>query len=152
MSPPGVDFVSDLPFAAERNGWGPVERDQSNGENSAGDGGSLTIRGATYDKGLGMHAEGEVAIDIGGAYDRFTAQVGIDDEVSGEGTVVFQVIGDGRVLATTGVLSRADAAHPIDVDVTGVRRLTLRATDGGDGINFDHADWGDAQLRSADAS
>ncbi|MEJ8639235.1 glycoside hydrolase family 97 catalytic domain-containing protein [Streptomyces sp. MS2.AVA.5] len=152
VSPPGVDFVSDLPFATERNGWGPVERDLSNGENSAGDGAPLTIRRATYDKGLGMHAEGEVAVDIDGAYDRFTAQVGIDDEVSGEGTVVFQVIGDGRVLATTNVLSRADAAHPIDVDVTGVRRLTLRATDGGDGINFDHADWGDAQLRSAQAS
>ncbi|MFI1395915.1 glycoside hydrolase family 97 catalytic domain-containing protein [Streptomyces sp. NPDC020681] len=147
VSPPGVDFVSDLPFAAERNGWGPVERDMSNGENSAGDGGPLRIRGTAYDKGLGMHAAGEVSVDIGGAYDRFTAKVGIDDEVTGEGSVVFEVIGDGRVLATTGVLTRADAAQPIDVDIAGVQRLTLRATDGGDGINFDHADWGDAQLR-----
>jgi hypothetical protein len=28
-----------------------------------------------------------------------------------------------------------------NVDVSGVRRLTLRATDGGDGRNFDHASW-----------
>lgn len=119
----------------------------SNGENSARDGGPLHIRGMAYDKGLGMHAAGEVSVDIGGAYDRFTTKVGIDDEVTGEGSVVFEVIGDGRVLATTGVLTRADAAHPIDVDIVGVQRLTLRATDGGDGINFDHADWGDTQLR-----
>ncbi|MFB7657879.1 MULTISPECIES: glycoside hydrolase family 97 catalytic domain-containing protein [unclassified Streptomyces] len=149
VSPPGVDFVSDLPFAAERNGWGPVERDMSNGENRAGDGGPLRIRGTAYDKGLGMHADGEVSVDIGGAYDRFTSEVGIDDMVAGEGSVVFEVIGDGRVLATTGVLTPSDDAYLIDVDILGVQRLTLRATDGGDGVSFDHADWGDAQLRLA---
>jgi alpha-glucosidase len=61
--------------------------------------------------------------------------------------VAFEVIGDGAVLARTGVLTRADPAQPIDVDVTGVETLTLRVTDGGDGINYDHGDWGDAQLR-----
>jgi hypothetical protein len=30
--------------------------------------------------------------------------------------------------------------------VTGVRVLTLRVTDGGDGKNFDHADWADARV------
>jgi hypothetical protein len=32
------------------------------------------------------------------------------------------------------------------VDVTGARMLTLRVTDGGDGKNFDHADWADARV------
>jgi hypothetical protein len=153
VSPPGIDYVSDLPFAAERNGWGPVERDLSNGENSAGDGGPMRIRGTAYDKGLGTHALSEVSVDIGGStYDRFTAYVGVDDEVSGAASVVFEVVGDGRVLARTGVLTPADAAQAIDVDVSGVRRLTLRATDGGDGINFDHADWADAQLHLAEGT
>jgi alpha-glucosidase len=150
VSPPGVDYVSDLPFVSQRNGWGPVERDTSNGENQGGDGGPLRIRGTTYDKGLGAHALSEVTVDIGGAYERFTAQVGLDDEVTGPGSVAFEVIGDGAVLARTGVLRRADPAQPIDVDVTGVETLTLRVTDGGDGINFDHGDWGDAQLRLPD--
>jgi hypothetical protein len=35
---------------------------------------------------------------------------------------------------------------PIDVDVSGVRMLSLRVTDGGDGRNFDHADWAEATL------
>ncbi|BCL33138.1 glycoside hydrolase family 97 catalytic domain-containing protein [Streptomyces aurantiacus] len=149
VAPPGVDYVSDLPFTAERNGWGPVERDTSNGENAEGDGGPLRIRGTTYDKGLGMHATAEVSVDIGGAYDRFRAHVGVDDEVSGAATVVFEVLGDGQLLTRTEVLTPADAARALDVDVSGVQRLTLRVTDGGDGINFDHADWADAELRLA---
>ena len=151
VAPPGVDYVSDLPFTAESNGWGPVERDASNGENAGGDGGPLRIRGTAYDKGLGTHATAEVSVDIRGAYGRFRAQVGVDDEVSGAASVVFEVLGDGRLLERTAVLTPADAARALDVDVRGVERLTLRVTDGGDGIDFDHADWGDAHLRPAPA-
>jgi hypothetical protein len=46
------------------------------------------------------------------------------------------------------VLTSADAARALDVDVSGVRRLTLRVTDGGDGVDSDHADWADARLLS----
>lgn len=148
VSPPGVDHVSDLPFVSESNGWGPVERDLSNGETAAGDGGPLTLRGTVHDKGLGVHAASEVVVDLDGAYRRFTAAVGVDDEVAGKGSVVFEVLGDGRTLATTPVLTSADAARALDVDVSGVRRLTLRVTDGGDGVDSDHADWGDARLLS----
>ncbi|MDX3358656.1 glycoside hydrolase family 97 catalytic domain-containing protein [Streptomyces sp. ME02-6978.2a] len=148
VSPPGVDHVGDLPFVSESNGWGPVERDMSNGETAAGDGEPLTLRGTVHDKGLGVHAESEVVVDLDGAYRRFTAAVGVDDEVAGKGSVVFEVLGDGRTLATTPVLTSADAARALDVDVSGVRRLTLRVTDGEDGVDSDHADWGDARLLS----
>jgi hypothetical protein len=148
VSPPGVDHVSDLPFVSESNGWGPVERDMSNGETAAGDGGPLTLRGTVHDKGLGAHAASEVVVDLGGAYRRFTAAVGVDDEVAGRGSVTFEVLGDGRTLAVTPVLTSADAARALDVDVSGVRRLTLRVTDGGDGVDSDHADWADARLLS----
>ncbi|MFF3485366.1 glycoside hydrolase family 97 catalytic domain-containing protein [Streptomyces sp. NPDC002701] len=146
VSPPGVDHVSSLPFAEERNGWGPVERDGSNGERDPGDGGRLTLRGKSYDKGLGVHAASEVVVELNGSYQRFTTVVGIDDEVAGKGSVAFEVLGDGRSLASTGVLTSADAARGIDVDVRGVQRLTLRVTDGGDGVDSDHADWADARL------
>ncbi|WAU82680.1 glycoside hydrolase family 97 catalytic domain-containing protein [Streptomyces sp. Qhu-G9] len=146
VSPPDVDHVSNLPFASERNGWGPVERDLSNGEQAALDGGFLSIRGTTYDKGIGMHADGEVVVELGGAYRTFTAVVGVDDEVGGRGSVAFEVFADGASVATTGVLSGADAARTVEVDVTGVRKLTLRVTDGGDGVDHDHADWADARL------
>ncbi|MFI9338643.1 NPCBM/NEW2 domain-containing protein [Streptomyces althioticus] len=128
------------------NGWGPVERDMSNGERDPADGGPLTLAGTVYDKGLGTHAAGEVVVGLDGGYRRFAAVVGVDDEVGAKGTVVFEVLGDGRTLLTTGVLGGAGPAFPVDVDVTGVRQLTLRVLDGGDGVDSDHADWADARL------
>ncbi|MEW2076262.1 glycoside hydrolase family 97 catalytic domain-containing protein [Streptomyces sp. NPDC013433] len=146
VSPPGVDYVSDLPFTTERNGWGPVERDLSNGERDPADGGPLSIRGTEYDKGLGVHAASEVVVELGGGYRRFTAAVGVDDEVGGKGSVSFEVLADGRAAAVTEVLDGTDEVRRIDLDVTGVQRLTLRVTDGGDGVDSDHADWADARL------
>jgi NPCBM/NEW2 domain len=74
--------VSDLSFVSSSNGWGPVERDTSNGEQAAGDGHPITIRGTVYAKGLGVHADSDVAFFLGGNCSRFTATVGIDDEVA----------------------------------------------------------------------
>ncbi|WP_090044502.1 glycoside hydrolase family 97 catalytic domain-containing protein [Lentzea fradiae] len=139
-------WVSDLPFMSESNGWGPVERDRSNGENSGGDGKTLTIGGVTYAKGLGVHAPSEVSVYLGRGCDHLTAQVGLDDETEQPGSVVFQVFGDDKLLFDSGVISGKGAARPIDVDVTSVRMLSLRVTDGGDGKNFDHADWVEAAL------
>lgn len=109
---PGVTYVSDLPFTSERNGWGPVERDMSNGERDPADGGPLMLAGTVYDKGLGMHAAGEVVVGLDGGYRRFAAVVGVDDEVGAKGTVVFEVLGDGRTLLTTGVLGGAARRSP----------------------------------------
>ncbi|MEV6488566.1 glycoside hydrolase family 97 catalytic domain-containing protein [Actinoplanes sp. NPDC051633] len=148
--PTGDAFVSDLPFLAESNGFGPIERDRSNGEQSGGDGGTLTIRGQEYAKGLGTHAPAEVRIWLGGACTGFSAVTGVDDEVTQPGSVAFEVVADdGRVLASTGVVRSADPARPVTADVTGVRVLTLRVTDGGDGKNFDHADWAEARISCA---
>jgi len=36
-------FLSDLPYTVSANGWGPVEKDRSNGEQPAGDGLPLTL-------------------------------------------------------------------------------------------------------------
>ncbi|MEV6237382.1 NPCBM/NEW2 domain-containing protein [Lentzea sp. NPDC051838] len=138
--------VSGLPFMSETNGWGPVERDRSNGENSGGDGGPLTIGGTAYANGLGVHAPSEIDVYLGRGCERFSAKIGLDDETREPGSVAFQVFGDGKPLYDSGVLRGKGAAVPIDVDVTGVRMLSLRVTDGGDGRNFDHADWAEAVL------
>ncbi|GAB3413020.1 hypothetical protein GCM10027569_31570 [Flindersiella endophytica] len=148
VTPAGVDYVSDLPFVSATNGWGPVERDLANGGTNAGDGPPLRLRGMRYDKGLGVHAPSEVVIDLGGRYERFTAEVGVDDSraASGLGTVTFEVLGDGVSLARTGVLTPRDPAYPIDVALNEVQTLTLRVSDAGDGNNNDHANWADAML------
>ena len=146
VAPTGTAYVSDLPFLSETNGWGPVERDTSNGEEASGDGATLSIGGTTYAKGIGMHAPSAITVWLGGSCTRFQAEVGIDGEVTQPGSSAFQVLGDERPLADSGTVRSEDGAKPLDVDVTGVRVLTLRATDGGDGKNYDHADWGGARV------
>jgi hypothetical protein len=47
-SQPAVTYLSDLTWDSATNGWGPVERDKSNGGLSAGDGRSITLNGVTY--------------------------------------------------------------------------------------------------------
>src|SRR5207237_118983 len=49
----GSSYLSDLTWTSMTNGWGPVERDHSNGETGATDGGPLVLNGVTYAKGLG---------------------------------------------------------------------------------------------------
>jgi hypothetical protein len=142
----GRQFVSDLPFDSETNGWGPVERDMSNGESGAGDGAQLSIAGQKFTKGLGMHAAADLAVKLGGTCRNFTASVGQDDETTSPGSVVFQVVGDGVVLSQTDILRKGGAPVALNVDITGVQTLSLRVNDGGDGKNFDHADWGNAQV------
>jgi alpha-galactosidase len=147
VSPPsGTSYVSDLPWISATNGWGPVEKDTSNGETAAGDGNPLTIGGKVYAKGLGVHAPGDVAYYTGGKCSVFSAEVGVDDEKSAYGSVTFEVWADGKKVAGTGVLTTAMGAEQITADVSGAKTVDLVVTDAGDGTNSDHADWADAKL------
>jgi hypothetical protein len=141
----GTPYVSDLTFVSETNGWGPVERDSSVGESAGGDGNPITIGGAVYEKGLGTHAPAAVQVYLGGRCTTFTADVGLDDETTQPGSVAFRVLADDAAVYDSGVL-RPGPATPVTADVTGARMLTLTVTDGGDGKNFDHADWANARL------
>jgi beta-galactosidase GanA len=139
--PAGTVAVSGLPFLSATNGWGPVERDTSNGEQAAGDGRPITIAGQVYAKGLGTNSVSDVQVYLGGKCTRFTASVGVDDEQNGAGTVTFQVLADAKSLATTPVRHGNDEATAIDVDVTDAQALELVVGDGGDGNGSDHGDW-----------
>lgn len=144
--PSGTSGLGDLPWLSAANGYGPVERNTSNGESAAGDGHPITLGGVVYAKGLGVHAESSVEYYTGAACETVTAQVGVDDEKGANGTVAFEVWADGTKVASTGVLTNAMPAQPLTADVTGARLVRLVVTDGGDGIDSDHADWADAKL------
>ncbi|MGW0424889.1 beta-galactosidase [Streptomyces sp. NPDC003015] len=139
--PAGKNAVSDVPFLSSTNGWGPVERDSSVGEQAAGDGRAISIGGVGYAKGLGTNALSDVQLYLAGNCSRLTAQVGVDDETGGAGTVTFSVIADGKTLVTTPTISGRQTAVPIDVDVSGAQVVDLKVGDGGDGNGNDHGDW-----------
>ncbi|MFJ5841574.1 NPCBM/NEW2 domain-containing protein [Streptomyces shenzhenensis] len=144
--PSGTSYLGDLPWLSATNGWGPAERDTSNGESAAGDGNPLTLGGVVYAKGLGVHAESSVDYYTGGACETVTADVGVDDEKGANGTVAFEIWADGTKAAATEVLTNAMPARPLTADVTGAQVVRLIVTDGGDGIDSDHADWADARI------
>jgi alpha-galactosidase len=147
--PRGTAYLSDLTWTYAANGLGPVERDQSNGGRAAFDGKPLSLRGKTYEKGLGVAPGSRLIYRLAKKCARFTAVIGVDDEVQGQGSVVFQVWADGERLYPSGALETVtgkDAAREIDLDLTGKQRLTLLVTSAGDGQLSDRADWAEAML------
>ncbi|MEU5257834.1 NPCBM/NEW2 domain-containing protein [Amycolatopsis sp. NPDC021455] len=150
--PTAAAWASDLRWAAEKNGYGPVERDMSNGSIPAGDGKPLTINGVVYPKGLGAHAPSEVVFYLGGRCTAFTADVGVDDEreaTNKQGSATFEVYADAAMAASTGVRTWQDPALPLAADLHGAQYLRLVVTDGGDGNSYDRSDWAAARLTCA---
>lgn len=147
VTPPaaGPTALSKATFMSAENGYGPVERGTSNGESGAGDGHKMSIGGVTYEDGLGVHAPSKVRLYLGGGCTSFASSVGVDDEKAG-GSVAFEIVGDGKRLAGTEVLKRGQPAQQLSVQLAGVQVLDLVVTDGGDGVDSDHADWAAASL------
>jgi hypothetical protein len=138
-------YLSNIAWTSATAGWGTTQLDETIVGNP------LKIRGVTYAKGLGTHADSQIVYNLNGAYISFSATVGVDDEAKGVGSVQFQVVGDGVVLFDSGVVTNNDPAASVNISVAGVKTLTLLASNGGDGIDYDHADWADAKLLSSPA-
>jgi len=147
-----VNYLSDITYTNATNGYGPIEKDLSNGEQYAGDGKPITIGGVVYTKGLGVHANSEIQYTLGGSCTVFSAQVGLDAEVGNKGSVNFQLWNGGTMLYDSGVVRGGSSAKAVNVNVSGVQTLRLVVTDGGDGGSYDHADWGDAKVSCGSSS
>ncbi|PJJ53073.1 PQQ-dependent sugar dehydrogenase [Hymenobacter chitinivorans] len=139
-------YLSDLAWVAAGSGWGPAERDGSNGEQDPGDGKTLSLGGVSYAKGLGVHASSDIVYALNGAYSRFLSDVGVDDEVGNNGTVNFLVYLDGVLAYTSGPRSGSSATTSLDLDVTGKNELRLVVTNADNDNSYDHADWAGARL------
>ncbi|MFC9244216.1 NPCBM/NEW2 domain-containing protein [Streptomyces sp. NPDC057136] len=151
MPPPpsGAAWASDLVWLKSANGYGPAERDRSNGESGASDGRTLTLAGKTYEKGIGTHADSDIEVYLGGRCTAFTADVGVDDEINGYGEVAFSVEADGKVLWTSPKVTGASATVPVDVSLDGARHVHLKVTDTNGSKTGDHGDWAGARFSCA---
>ncbi|WP_412537791.1 glycoside hydrolase family 31 protein [Longispora sp. K20-0274] len=145
-APTGDSWASDLTWVESSNGWGPVERDHSNGEDDGGDGAPITLAGTVYPKGLGAHADSTITYHLDRRCRTFTATVGVDDEIADYGSVVFAVKVDGVEKYRSPLMTGVSAPVPVSVDVSGGTLVDLVVTDGGDGKGGDHADWAAARF------
>ena len=136
----GTNYLTALQPAYAYVGWGTLGINQTIGGNP------IRLNGVTYTNGLGAHAFSGIEYRLGGIASRFQSDIGVDDEVGAHGSVVFQVLADGAKIFDSGTLNGSAAHRSIDLDVSGVNRLTLGVTDAGDGNSYDHADWAGAHV------
>ncbi len=138
-------WLDSLNLANASQGWGDPHA------NKSVEGHPLTIGGKTFEHGFGTHADSVLAINLDGAAQKFSASVGVDDEVNHNpaSSVTFIVRGDGKVLWDSGLMKAGDAAKEVDVDLSGVKKLSLEVTDGDNGIDYDHADWANAKFEAS---
>lgn len=105
----------------------------------------ISIAGRVFSNGLGTHSISQFDIELKRKGVRFTAFAGVDDDVAGRpASINFKITGDGKILWESGLMRAGDPARPVDIDLKGVRKLTLLVEDGGDGLIYDHADWAEA--------
>ena len=138
-------WLDSLNLGVATQGWGEPQK------NKSVDGHPMTIGGQVFEHGFGTHAESTLNVQLDGGAKSFSASVGVDDEVNKNpaSSVQFNLIGDGKVLWDSGVMHAGDTAKACNVDLSGVKKLTLKVGDGGDGIDFDHADWANAKFETA---
>jgi alpha-galactosidase len=139
--PTGTVALSDVPWVSATNGWGPVEKDMSNGETAAGDGHEISIRGTLYPKGLGTNAPSDITYYLGGKCTSLKTDVGIDDEEQANGgDVIFQIFAGDKVVADSGVITNTSPVKTLTADLSGAQWLRLHVDP--DGPNtYDHGDW-----------
>ena len=148
----GNNDLSAQDWSSAISGWGPVEKNRSNGESGGGDGNTLTLQGKTYTTGLGVHASSDITYNLNGQCSGFQSDVGIDDEVRSLGSVTFEIWADGTKLYDSGLMTGDSATKFASADLTGKNQLRLVVTNGGDNINYDHADWAGATLLGCSGS
>ncbi|HEY4789469.1 MAG TPA: NPCBM/NEW2 domain-containing protein [Bacteroidales bacterium] len=134
-------WLDELDLSAATQGWGVPMKNKSI------DNKTLTIAGKTYERGFATHSVSSLLILLEGKATGFTAKVGIDDEVTGhDAAVEFEIYGDGKEIWSSGRMRVGDSARSCSVNLTGLKKLELVVSDGGNGNYYDHADWVDAKF------
>ncbi len=137
----GTIWLSSLDISKAQQGWSKPLPNRSVENNP------LTLAGQKFARGLGTHAPSLLYIDLKGAAQRFTAKVGVDDEVgAGKGSVEFRVYGEDRMLWKSGLLHAGDQPEDVDVPLQNEKILLLVVVNGRDSMDSNHADWADAKI------
>ena len=136
-------WLDELDLSAATQGWGVPMKNKSI------DNKTLTIAGKTYERGFATHSVSSLLILLEGKAISFTAQVGIDDEVTGhDAAAEFELYGDGKKLWSSGRMKVGDPARTCSVNLTDIKKLELVVADGGNGNYYDHADWVNAKFET----
>jgi hypothetical protein len=131
------------PFAQDDIFLWPYQPDRGVSENTP-----IRIKGKTYHKGLGVHANSELTYTLSdGPYRTFYAVIGLDDTAGDKASVQFAVYLDDKKAYESKVFRYGDAPEEIAIPIdAGYGCLKLIVTDAGDGYIHDRAAWALARV------
>ena len=110
-------------------------------------GGTITLGGVKYDKGIGAHATSHLRINVDAlGASLFTADVGINDSVGNAGSVNFVVTIDGEEYFRRDGVTGRDSAIPVRVVIPEGAKTMVLTADAAGANSYDHAVWADAKL------
>jgi hypothetical protein len=127
------DAVAWTPYFGGREAPGAIKRFYAPRFDHGFDSPVLRLGGVDYPKGIALRSRTELVYRLPERFSRFLAVAGIADAVRPDGKVRLVVRGDDKVLFEA-VFTGSEKPRPIDLDVTGVRRLTI-LVDFEEGIN-----------------
>ncbi len=134
-------WLDELPLAGMSSGWGQAQSNLSVTSTP------LRIGGKQFERGVGTHANSECWIELAGRATLFSALVGVDDNAHDQrASLEFSIFADDKEVYRSGVCRLGDAPRDVRIDLAGVKFLELVVTDAGDGVDFDHANWAEAQF------
>ena len=99
----------------------------------------MVLDGQHFTTGFSTHASSETSFNLEGKYRAFRTSFGLDDESLCSEGVSIQILGDGKVLATSPVFQNG-VIHSLSANTEGVQKLTLRTVPKGS-IDCSHVDF-----------
>lgn len=147
------DYLSDIETKSYNIDWGGLKLDK------APQGGSIQLLrdgvAATYEKGIGAHANSEIVYDVAGkGYNHFESYIGIDQAMKGQNaSATFEVWVDDEKLYTSGVFGSGTEHQFIKIPIKdGAKTVKLVTTDAAENHNTsDHTVWADAKFTKDDS-
>ena len=136
----------DLSKMVQRRGTPRVGKSGASGGRGNATPPPLKLGGVTYEHGIGTLSINELIVDLKGQATRFVSMIGIDDAITREGSVTYEIWLDNKKKLITDVIKAGDAPQLVSIDVTGGHLLELVINDGGDTSNSDYADWAGAVI------
>ncbi len=125
--------LSDLKAASEKTGYGPPLRDRLPAPE-----GVLSSAGKPFAHGFYAHAPAKHVWNLDGSWKSLKGSAGLADGM--DGSVKFIIEADGKILWQSPTVKPGKLIS-YDMNLTGVKTLTLRTEDAGDGRSSDWALW-----------
>lgn len=114
------------------------------------EGKDVLVDGKKYSNIFGLHANSKIKYRLKGKYNNFSVSVGLPDylhkEGNGVGSIIFKIIGDGKILWQSSLMSSGKKAELANINISKINILELVMDSANDGINYDHGVWLDPLL------